>query len=46
LTGLADGDVLAAAPSDRLVDGMRVRADDAPPITDAMRVEPAGGTKG
>ena len=46
LTGLADGDVLAAAPSDRLVEGMRVRADDAPPITDGMRVEPVRGTKG
>ena len=27
-TGLADGDVLVAAPSDRLVEGMRVRAED------------------
>jgi RND family efflux transporter MFP subunit len=27
-TGLAEGDVLVAAPSDRLVEGMRVRAED------------------
>ena len=30
LTGLAEGDVLVLAPSDRLVEGMRVRAEDAP----------------
>ena len=30
-TGLAEGDVLVAAPSDRLVEGMRVRAEDSPP---------------
>jgi RND family efflux transporter MFP subunit len=29
-TGLAEGDVLVLAPSDRLVEGMRVRAEDAP----------------
>jgi RND family efflux transporter MFP subunit len=29
-TGLADGDVLVAGPSDRLVEGMRVRAEDSP----------------
>jgi hypothetical protein len=27
-TGLAEGDVLVAAPSDRLLEGMRVRAED------------------
>jgi RND family efflux transporter MFP subunit len=29
-TGLADGDVLVAGPSGRLVEGMRVRAEDSP----------------
>ncbi len=30
-TGLAEGDVVVAAPSDRLVEGMRIRAKEAKP---------------
>jgi RND family efflux transporter MFP subunit len=41
-TGLAEGDMLVAAPSDRLVEGMRVRAEDTrsaqPPIAEASKV--------
>jgi hypothetical protein len=29
-SGLAEGDMVAVAPSDRLVDGMRVRAEESP----------------
>jgi RND family efflux transporter MFP subunit len=41
-TGLAEGDVLVAAPSDRLVEGMRVRAEAStstqPPLDETSRV--------
>jgi RND family efflux transporter MFP subunit len=41
-TGLAEGDVLVAAPSDRLLEGMRVRAEDTrsiqPPVAETSKV--------
>jgi multidrug efflux pump subunit AcrA (membrane-fusion protein) len=40
-TGLAEGDVLVAAPSDRLVEGMRVREEDTrsaqPPVAETSK---------
>jgi membrane fusion protein (multidrug efflux system) len=41
-TGLAEGDVLVAAPSDRLIEGMRVRAEDTrsaqpPPVAETSK---------
>jgi RND family efflux transporter MFP subunit len=41
-TGIAEGDVLVATPSDRLIEGMRVRAEDTrspqPPVAETSRV--------
>jgi hypothetical protein len=43
-TGLAEGDVLVAAPSDRLVEGMRVRAEAStstqPPLASESAPDP------